>query len=119
MIKSFGEFVTENTLRLSPMTTHIVTHDSTGSSATIIHRGPRTAHVTGVNTPPQHRGRGGADAVLRKVTAHLDQHGLHADLYAQPTNGETNVRGLKRLYARHGFRATGEGGHHMVREYKP
>lgn len=59
--------------------------------------------VTGVETPIQAAGKGGANAVMRQVTSHLDRTGTAARLVAVAIDDRSNTEGLQRLYSRHGF----------------
>lgn len=89
-------------------------HEPTGSKVKAM-GGDRKVYVTGMHTPPEHRGKGGAHAVMKKLTDHLDSNGLEATLVAKPQDGSTDKRRLEALYRKHGFRKDGPD---MVRKPK-
>ena len=107
---------TETVLTLGhKITTTDFHHEPTGSRAALINRGPRTATLTGVETRPEHRGKGGAHEVMKKVTAHLDLHGMNASLHAIPTDEKgAKKSSLVKFYSKHGFVHHGDG--YMTRE---
>jgi ribosomal protein S18 acetylase RimI-like enzyme len=81
-------------------------HEPTGSRVKMIGTS-RSAYVTGVHTPPEHRGKGGAHEVMRKLTAHLDAHGTEAMLVAKPQDETTKKGRLEAFYRKHGFKKDG------------
>ncbi len=110
MILTFEQF----TLKLGKSETVNFHHKPTGSRAKVWRTG-NTGWVMDVNTPAEHRGKGGAHEVMKKVTAYLDREKLKGSLSAvriDPTGPHPKV--LRKLYAKHGFR----GGTYMEREPK-
>ncbi len=83
-------------------------HEPTGSKIKVMGSGSnKKVYVTGMHTPVEHRGKGGAHEVLKKLTAHLDSHEQHATLVAKPQDDATDKKKLEGLYRKHGFRKDG------------
>ncbi|MFB9325714.1 GNAT family N-acetyltransferase [Paenibacillus aurantiacus] len=76
--------------------------------ANIAHRSPRHARLNAVYTPPEHRGRGYASAVVGELCSMLQMEGLTPMLYADAANPTSN-----KVYRNVGFVACGQ-----VAEYK-
>jgi GNAT superfamily N-acetyltransferase len=73
--------------------------------------GTPQALVTGVETPEEHRGKGGAHAVMSKVADFLDKHGVRGRLNA-------GSDALQKLYSKHGFKVLDKHRFEMFREPK-
>lgn len=93
-------------LRLSKQGETEFVHEPTGSRIKAIGT-DKSVYVTGMYTPPEHRGKGGAHAVLKKLTDHLDKNGTAAMLVAKPQDSVTNKKKLEALYRKHGFKRDG------------
>ena len=99
-----------------------ITHEPTKSKVDIKYAGKHyrnrddnkgvpQALVTGVETPEEHRGKGGAHAVMSKVTDFLDTHGVRGILNAGSDS-------LQKLYSKHGFEKSTNNRFEMFREPK-
>lgn len=111
--------IREATIKLSPVGHKTFVHAPTGSSAKIIgsegHGGG--AYVTGVHTPVEHRGKGGAHEVMRQVTQYLDDRGKTGSLKARGLESHVDQKKLKKFYEKHGFKSVDHEGN-MTREPK-
>lgn len=107
-------------IKLSPMHTKTFVHGPTGSTAKVIgaHDYGARVYVTGVHTPAEHRGKGGAHEVMKQVTDHLDTNGHEASLRAVATDDHVSIRRLVKFYGKHGFVKNGPMGD-MKRYPKP
>jgi predicted GNAT family acetyltransferase len=106
-------------LKLGAVTTTQFHHEPTGSKATVIQTGTRNATVTGVETPAHMRGKGGAHAVMKQVTDHLDRNRLNGQISVVRTDPKgANHAALKRFYAKHGFIAHDDNDVGMSRPHK-
>lgn len=104
-------------LKLSSLTTRQFVHEPTGSRAVVYHSG-NTATVSGVETPIEHRGKGGAHEVMKMVTKHLDDNKIDARLHPQPYGDKApSKRVLVNFYKKHGFKKV-KGFERMERKYK-
>jgi len=91
--------IREITLKLSGFTTHHFRHEPTGSTGKLIGK-----TVTGIETPPEHRGKGGAHEVMKQITKHLDDRHMEGWLYAVPYGDHMDRKRLVNFYRKHGFK---------------
>lgn len=85
-------------------------HEGTGAKAKMTEY-PDHMHLTGVATPKEGRGQGGARDIMRQALAHADSKGLPTVLHAIPDEDKDEAR-LIDFYKQHGF-VQGKGG--MIR----
>jgi ribosomal protein S18 acetylase RimI-like enzyme len=116
-VKTLKKFLHENTvikLRGFGGTTHFK-HEATGSKGEVWGGPDQKAYVTGIETHPEHRRKGGAHNVMKQITNHLDDRNQTAWLKAHPTDPHTTVGQLHKFYKKHGFKGPAE---RMVRTPK-
>lgn len=73
--------------------------------------------LTGLKTPEEHRGKGGAENVMKQATDHLDSHKLTSVLYVIPDKDEDEDR-LRKFYHKHGFEKSSEFKGGLIRKPK-
>lgn len=76
------------------------------------------AMVTGVRTPKEGRGLGGASDVMSQINSHLDKNNLPGLLYAIPDDDEDEER-LTNFYRNHGYESIKDGSSIMARKPNP
>jgi predicted GNAT family acetyltransferase len=77
-------------------------------------QGSDTYMLTRINTPRQHRGKGVARALLRRVLDDADAEGITLVLGIVPSGGLSYIQ-LRDWYKRHGFRKSADGGDYYYR----
>lgn len=92
----------------------VVSDEATGTVARLVDQEERGMLVTALETWPTHRGKGGAERVMQRITAYLDGKQLRSRLNALATDEATDVNRLRAFYSRHGYKARGPV--EMVRE---
>ncbi|MEN3973110.1 GNAT family N-acetyltransferase [Sphingomicrobium sp. XHP0235] len=65
--------------------------------------GERYAMLNMINTPPEARGQGSADAAMRELVGAADEAGMTLTLTPEAMDNATSLARLREFYARHGF----------------
>ena len=77
-------------------------HPETGTTAKIVHEKDGLL-FTALHTPSSHRGKGGAEHVVKQAKEYADKHQKHMRLNAIADEDDGDPKRLQKFYKKHGF----------------